>query len=501
MKVLLGWFGHETNTFSRRKTDFDLLVSQGSWEGDEILRTFRGTPSYLGGMIKCADEKGVELIPTFGVENAGPTVSDECLERVCDILVGYARKHLGEYQGICIGLHGAGCSETIDDIETYTVKKLREVVGWEMPITATLDLHGNVSQEMCDCINGLFGIKENPHVDYAISGYEAMDALIRTVNGEIDLKTEVVPLPMLVPITVTKDYQEITEFILDYKKKHGLLDLAFFPGFPYSDTPITGASVFVTGDGSQREHALKVARHIWDKRDHIVDIESIGALDAVGLAKRYLEENQTGLCLINEASDNPGGGTPGDGTDLIRAMFDADIENSAFAYIYDPEVVQQAIHAGVGAKIEIELGGKLEDPKYHGNPIHLKNVLVRTISNGSFVATTPLMKRIPGSFGPTVGLQHGNVRFVVASVQNQTYDDRAFFTGGIDFSQMRLIGLKSSQHFKAFYHDLVDKIIPANPPGLSTKDLKIFNYIHLGRFVYPIDEEVSFNPGGVDLDF
>ncbi len=494
MKVLLGWFGHETNTFSRRKTDFELLISQGSWEGEEILNIFRGTPSYLGGMIKCADENGVELIPTFGVENAGPTVTDECLDYVCDILVKYAKEHLGEYQGICLGLHGAGCSETCDDIEAYTLKKLRDVVGWDIPITSTLDLHGNISQEMCDYVDGLFGIKENPHIDYLTSGYEAMSALISHIKGEIKIKTEVVPMPMLVPITVTKDYKEISDYILQYKKEHNLLDLAFFPGFPYSDTPITCASVFVTADGSQKEHAQKIAKYIWDRRDKVVNIDSFNAQEAVDHAIKYLEENDKGICLINEEADNPGAGTPGDGTDLIRAMFEANIEGSAFAYMYDPEVVAQAIEAGVGARIEIELGGKIEDAKFHGKPIHLKDVLVRSISDGKFIATTPLMKGIPGSFGPTVGLQYKNVQFVVASVQNQTYDDRAFFVGDIDFKQMRLIALKSSQHFKAFYSEHVDKIIPANPSGLSTRNLKLFTYDRIVRPMYPLDEDVTFDP-------
>ncbi|MCH4887889.1 M81 family metallopeptidase [Acidaminobacter sp. JC074] len=491
MKVLIGWFGHETNTFSRRKTDFDLLISQGCWYEKEIIDVFTGTPSYLGGMIKCANENNIELIPTFGVENAGPQLSDACVEKTLNILLSYVKDHLGEYDGICLGLHGAGVSESHDDLETYVLKRVRDIVGWEMPITVTLDLHGNISKGMCKHANGLFGIKENPHVDYETTGYEAMDALRRHINGEITVKTDVVPLPMLVPITVTKDYHEVNEFIKKYKKDNNLLDLAFFPGFPYSDTPITQASVFVTGDGDQIAHVKKVASYVWDNRELIVNIDALDANEAVEKASEFTKENG-GLCVINEEADNPGAGTPGDGTFLIESMIKANLEDSAFAYLYDPETVRRAHEAGVGELIDIELGGKIEEEEIHGKPLKLSGVQIRTLSDGNFIATTPLMKNIPGSFGPTAGLRYKNVDFVVASVQNQTYDDRAFVVGGIDISQKKVIGLKSSQHFKAFYKALSEKIIPANPMGLSTRNLNLFSYDTIVRPMYPIDENVEF---------
>lgn len=492
MRVLIGWFGHETNTFSRVKSDFDLLTSQGCWEGDEILEVFRGTPSYLGGMIRCADEKGIELIPTFGVENAGPTLTDECVDIVLGKILSYIRENMGRFDGICLGLHGAGCSETRDDLESYVLKAVREIVGYEIPITITLDLHGNVTEEMCREADGIFGIKENPHIDYDTTGYEAMDALLKAIKKEVRLQTNVVPLPMLVPITVTSDYKEVKEYLEEYRRKHNLLELAFFPGFPYSDTPVTNASVFVTTDGDPGDHAERMAEYIWENRGKIVNIESFSAEEAVAIAGEYISGNAGETCVINEESDNPGAGTPGDGTGLLKPMIEANIKDSAFGYIYDPEVVEKAFEAGVGARIDIHLGGKIEEEEMHGEPLYLKDVEVCTLSDGNFISTTPLMLGIPGSFGRTVGLKHRNVHMVVASVQNQTYDDRSFFVGGVDISQMRLLGVKSSQHFKAFFRDYADKIIPANPIGLSTRNLKLFKYKRTITPIYPLCEDVEF---------
>jgi len=494
MRVLIGWFGHETNTFSKRKTDLELFTSQGIWEGDDLVSTFTGTPSYLGGMIKYATQNNIHLIPTIGVENAGPTLDDHCLNRVVQKIIFYVKKNQGNLDGICLGLHGAGCSQSCNDIESYTLEAIRQVIGDKIPITITLDLHGNISDKMCSLATGLFGIKENPHTDYEITGFEAMRALDLFVRENIKFQTSLIKLPLLMPITAntTGVYRQVTDYIKNYKKKNDLLDAAFFPGFPYADHPDIKSSVFVTATENYKEYAQEIANFVWSKRADIVPKQEPDAQKAVKKAQKILKTNPAPLIVINEMSDNPGGGGPGDGTHLLRAMLKANIKNSAFGYIYDPEVVEYAMEKGIGSKINVLLGGKLEDEKFHGNPIQIKNAEICTLSNGRMIATTPLMKGIPGSFGNTVTLKTGHVKIVVASVANQTYDDRIFFVGGIDIRQMNLLGLKSSQHFKAFYDSVATDIIPADPIGIVTSDLSVFEYKNIGCKVYPLQKDTIY---------
>lgn len=516
MKILIGWFGHETNTFSRRQTNMDLLISQGFWEGDALIDTFRGTPSYLGGMIQCAADKKIDLIPTLGVENAGPPLTDACLNIMVDKILTYVQKHLGAFDGICFAMHGAGCSVSHNDIESHILSAIRSVVGDKMPITITLDLHGNISDKMCQLATGLFGIKDNPHTDYHITGYEAMGALISAVEyqsrvGRALFATCHIKLPLLMPITSNQSgaYKAVKEFINRYKKENDLLDAAFFPGFPYADHPDIEATVFVTSkndpDGkadSSYEHAKNIAKYVWSRRKEIVPEKALSAGEAVDKAESVLRSisslhrkkgsNRNSLIVINEMSDNPGGGAPGDGTHLLKAMLSRNIPNSAFGYIYDPDVVQYAMEQGIGKRISIPLGGKLEEEKFHGSPVKLDNARICTLSEGKMVATTPLMHGIPGSFGPTVTLQCGHVKVIVASVANQTYDDRIFFVGGVDIRQMNLIGLKSSQHFRAFYDKVATEIIPADPMGILASDLTLYDYRNLNRAVYPLDQNSDY---------
>lgn len=483
MNILIGWFGHETNTFSRKLSDFELLASQGYWEEDEILKVFRNTPSYLGGMIDAAEEQNIHLIPTLAVENAGPKLSDECLYYVVDKLCVYIKKNLDKLDGICLGLHGAGVSESYEDIESYTLNRIRDIVG-DLPIMVTLDLHGNITSEMAEFSTGLFGIKKNPHTDYHKTGQEAMNALLKTIKGEINPHTEVLSLPLIMPMTPTEVgvYKILSDEIEAYKKDHGLLDVCFFPGFPYADIKKAGGTVFITGEGDLNHHLKVVEQMVWSKRHELVNMNEIDAVKAVKMATELIDD---GLIVINESSDNPGCGAPGDATHLLRAMLEADIVNSAFGYMYDPETVEKAIRAGLHSRIDVQLGGKVEDTDICGLPIVLKDVFVKHISNGDFIATTPLMKGIAGSFGNTVTLQSGHVEIVVASVQNQTYDDRAFVVGGIDIKEKALIGLKSSQHFKAFYDTIASHIIPADSKGLATSNLLLLDYVNMPKNKYP----------------
>jgi microcystin degradation protein MlrC len=159
-------------------------------------------------------------------------LTKEAVEYAVGKLINVAKERKDEYTGICLGLHGAGVAENTDDLEVYTLKKVREVVGPDMLISVSLDLHGNISPEMVELSNGLFGIKSYPHIDMANAGYLAMKTLIRMLRGEATPKTALVRLPLLVSWEVGCTYNEpmksITDYVADYAAKHGLIDATFF---------------------------------------------------------------------------------------------------------------------------------------------------------------------------------------------------------------------------------------------------------------------------------
>ena len=494
MKILFGMLAHETNTFASDKGTFERWAPSGWTVGDDILRVYDGVPDYPGGMIKAGREEGVELIPTVALINAGPLITKEAIDYALGTLLGYVEQYKDEIDGICLGLHGAGAAEVTDDLETYTLQKVRGIVGNDMLITVSLDLHGNISEDMVRLSNGLFGIKHYPHVDHAEAGYLAMKTLIRMLRGECKPKTVLRQLPMFIAPSMATTFkmpmQGFTEHVASYAAEKGLIDATLFHGFPYTDVPYAGASIVVVAEEGAEEAADDLAHWVWNHR-YALDPVCLSVEEAMDEALVELTKEGKGYVVINETSDNPGGGTPGDGTHLLREFLRRDLEGSIFGYIPDKEIALKAHEIGVGGSISGLLGGKTDNQ--HGTPIAFENAKVIALSDGHAIYTTPVYKDLPVCYGKTARLRIGNVEVVVSeTLSQQTFDDRPFIIVGADLEQYRIIGLKSSVHFRAFFQSRAKAIITADPPGIHTSNFKQIPYKKIRHPIYPLDPETTF---------
>lgn len=496
MKVLFGMLGHESNTFAPDIGDFKRWAPDGWVVGEEIFAIYRNTPDYPGGMIKAGEEYGVELIPAVVLPlNAGPKLTREAVEYAVGELINVAKERKGEYAGICLALHGAGVAENTDDLEAYTLEKVREVVGPDMPITVSLDLHGNITPEMAKLSNGLFGCKQYPHIDQADSGYLAMKTLIRMLRGEASPQTALVQLPLLVDARIASTFDEpmksLTDYVADYAAKHGLIDAAFFHGYIHSDVPFVGASVVVVAEKGADEAAAEIARHIWDKREQLRGPAGLMPDVAVDRALAALKKPGTGYVVIVETSDNPGAGAPGTGTHLLREILRRDLAKTIFGFISDPEIALLAHEVGVGGVVSGLLGGKTDN--IHGAPIELHNAKVCALSDGNATYVSPMMEGLPVCYGKTARLRIGNVDIIVTEQPNAAYDDRPFLITGADVSQYEIICIKGTSHFRAFFDSKAKAIVATDPPGASTKNFAFINYQKIRRPIYPIDLNTTFS--------
>jgi len=492
MKVLIGHFSHEANTFGERHPSFAEYISRGAFFGDEILTVFDGVSSYLGGVIAAGKEENVEMIPTCGHSAAFPTLSAECVDRMLDTILPVCEQHKDTLDGICFCLHGAGVSEQSDDLESYVLRKLRAIVGPDMPITLSLDLHANVSQEMIDLADGTFGIKKYPHTDKFEAGYLAMKSLVRILRDGVKFETGFVKLPLLICTakggTANEPFPTIYAHFEEYKKVHGLTDISFFQGFPHADVACSSASVVVVaeqGRGAQAA-AQELAEYVWSFRECFRPAVNTPA-QAMDKAEAVSEP---GFIVINEASDNPGGGTPGDGTHLLREMLRRDLPGSIFGYIVDGEAVEEIFRHKVGERVSLKLGGKTE--KIYGEPLDIRDALICSMGDGKFRHTTPTNLGLPANLGKCARIRVGNVDIIVGTMRNQTFDDRPFFVTGADINEYRYIGLKSAQHFRAYFAPRAAAIFPTDPPGTNTNDLSQFDYRHIRRPIFPLDDNVIF---------
>ncbi len=496
MKIIFGVLGNETNTFSSDIGTFERWAPNGWTTGEDIFTRFRGSPEYAGGMIRAGEEEGVELIPTVALHSAGPLITKQALDYALGTMCKMIADNLEGADGVCLGLHGAGAAEGADDLEAYTLQKVREVVGDKLPITVSLDLHGNISEDMVRLSNGLFGIKQYPHVDMAEAGYLAMKTLVRIIRGECDPETALVHIPMFTnccnACTFNEPMKSFTDHVAQYCKAHNLIDATYFHGFPYADVACAGASIVVVAEKGQgaRQAAEELAHWVWDHR-HALDVECLSPAEALDRALAEVEKPGKGYVVINEASDNPGGGCPCDGTWMLRELLRRDQPRSILGFIFDPEMAAKAHKAGVGGRVSGLLGGKTDN--IHGAPIEVRDAEVCALSNGKATYVTPMQQGQPLCYGKTARLRIGQVEVVVVSIlAGQTLDDRSFLVTGADINDYDIVCIKSTNHFRAYFQPRAKAIVTTNPPGIHTADYSLLTYHKIPRPIYPLDPDTAF---------
>ena len=492
MRIAIAGISHETNTYCQApttKADFYEL------RGDRILDTL-GQESDLGGAVGACLELGAEPVPLLFVSAQPSGTIDHQTYRnfKTEIVEGIAAA--APIDGLVLCLHGAGVVDGIEDMEADLIEAIRELTGPGLPIAASFDLHGNVTQRMADLLDGIYACHHYPHVDLHERAAEAVGLVERMVREGIRPTSVVTHVPMLLPTTSTfiEPGKSRLEKILAAEDEAGVIDVSWFHGFPYTDVAHVGTYIVVTteGDRDQAERIGRVlASELWHDRA-LFEPKSLTAEEAVSEAENLPWSVEHGPIVIHETSDNCGGGAPGDGTHLLRAMLDANLENACFGFIVDPETAAAAHTAGVGKTIQIQLGGRTDD--LHGEPLEL-TVYVKALHDGR-ITLQSMFRGAPLNLGPMARLQpaESGVEIIVASRRSQTFDPEPFLALGMDVHRYRYVALKSSNHFRAGFQDLASAIITADPPGLTTHHIEVFPRQRIGQPLWPLDERAEFRP-------
>ena len=488
LKIGILQLGYETNTFLSGYAQLSALGS-GDWlPGDTIVPLFEGKHAGLSGAIQAIREAGAEPVGIdsmcrSGAFNAGPTLSKQCIEQAVAHVCGCVKDR--KLNGLFIAGHGAGCAEGHDDADGYLLSQLRQAVG-NIPMMCSLDLHASITEEMMRCADGLFGIKEYPHTDYFEASYLAASTLIKTIRGACKPQTAFVKLPMLVATaagcTLGGFAGEIRDLVKSFAKEHDLLDATFFHGFDSCDSIHTSASVVVVADGfDPTQYARQLADMIFSRR--------AGFSATVFPADRAIEQalalRKQGYVVINEGSDNPGNGCPGDGTHLLSALLQKDEPGSIMGPLFDPEAAAICHSHQPGDRFQLTFGGKT-NPVF-GVPITAEVELL-SLCDGTFQCATPVHRGATMCYGPTARIRISNVEVILVSQRFQTYDDQPFIMTGADMQNYKLVALKSLTHFRAYFKDTADAIVSAATPSVIYADIQSCPYKHVKRPIYPLEE-------------
>jgi toxic protein SymE len=490
IRVAIAGISHETNTYAVESTGLTGLDRFRVSRGEKIVDRNRGLRTYVGGMLDAADAIGAEVVPTLhALAEPSGTIAADAYAALKDELLQSVEAAL-PVDAVALELHGAGVVDGTPDLEGDLGLALRRLVGPDVKLVGAFDLHGNVTPAMADAYDVLLPVHLYPHTDMYERGHEVMSLLPEMLDGRVRPVVHVERMPMLLPASTTDPGHpgaELNEQCYAVEALPGVIDCAVFHGFPFTDTADIGVNVICTTDGDPElaaRGARQVAGWLWANRERFRP-ETQTPETAVRLA---LEASAWPI-VINDTSDNPGGGSPGDATHVLRAFLDAGLTDAAFAFVSDPDVVQAAIAAGVGATVDVKLGGKHD--AIHGDPI-LLNAVVRCITDGRFVLQA-IMQGYELDLGPTARLTAGGVDIIVTSKPQQTFDPEVFLLHGIDVTRLKVIGLKSSNHFRAGFRDVAAQIITADSPGLTTQRLDVFDRTHAPGPLWPLDPEATYD--------
>lgn len=493
-RIAIVQLGYESNTFVDTRAGLYDLAPDGWIEAGTVVRRFTGSRTGIGGILTALEEGGAAAVPMDllsrnGAFNAGSIVDGDFWRSAVAHICTQLQEQAAAYDGVCIALHGAACADGLDDADGWFLRQVRQAVG-QKPITAFLDLHAIVTPEMLAMTDALFGVKTCPHVDFWETGRLAARTLLSILRGELRPRMAWQPLPLLVPAsmvsTLSGTGKEVREYVAERTTAHGLIDAAFFHGFSSADTAHTCACVVAIGDGEAPESAVReMARHIWSLR-HGFCQPGLSAAEAVDAALAAVKD---GYAVINETSDNPGGGCPGDGTHLLSELLRRDLPGTIFGVIYDPAAAEACHQAGVGAVLSLSVGGHT-DPLF-GEPLAVE-AEVLALSDGWFTCVSPMYQGLRLGYGPTARVRCGQVEVVLVSRRMQSYDDRPLLMTGAKMEDYRLVALKSSNHFRAYFLHTADAIIAADTPGLFPADPRKLTYRHLRRPIFPLEEDTVF---------
>jgi len=473
-RIAVGGFLHETNTFAPTKAAYADFVHGGGWpamtQGAGVLKSMRNINVGLAGFVGEAEVHGWELVPTiFAAASPSAHVTEDAYERIAGVIVDGIR-NAGALDAVYLDLHGAMVTEHLDDGEGEILRRVRQVIGNDLPLVVSLDLHANVTPEMVERADALLAYRTYPHVDMADTGRAAARHLALLLATKRKLAKAFRQLPFLISLSWQCTNDQPAKSI--YRKLAALQNdavptLSFCPGFPAADFHHCGPSVFAYGqtqadaDTTADKLAALIESHESDFNGRIYTPDE-GVRHAMELATRAHKP-----IVIADTQDNPGAGGDSDTTGMLRALVRNRASKAAIGAIYDPDSAKAAHAAGVGATVALALGGKSGVP---GDAPYEETFIVEQLSDGKFVAPGPYYGGRDMDMGPSAALRIGDVRVVVSSYKAQMADQAMFRYVGIEPQEQAILVNKSSVHFRADFEPIAEKLLICAAPGAMPAD-------------------------------
>jgi microcystin degradation protein MlrC len=480
---------HETNTFSRVPASYDRFTF---YRGDGIVKEFAESHTTNAGFLEAAERFDVEIVPLV-FASTGPigTISGYAFERIVGELTAQLRDK-GLWDGVLLSLHGAAVSEKYPDADGEITTRVREVVGPDVPVGMTLDLHANVSQLMIENTTVTTLYRSNPHLDARPRALECAELIIRTIRGEIQ-PVQALEMPPVV-INIVKQFtgeEPMASVMRDCEvviEHPDILTASVAEGYPYADVAEMGMSFLAVSDGSEaaaRDAAHWMARRAWDMREQFV-VDTPSADEALRMAMA----EESGPVVLMDVGDNIGAGSSGDSTILLEAAKRLGV-TSFLQSLYDPEAVSACVKAGIGSRVSLEIGGKTDD--LHGAPVQVVGK-VRVITDGLYEDPNPThggYRYFDGGTSVVLETEDDHTILLTSTRSGNTTREQ-MYSAGIAPERYKVVVAKGVVSPRPAYEPIASRIILVNTPGVTTSDLSFFEYHRRRKPLYPFEQDAQY---------
>jgi microcystin degradation protein MlrC len=490
MRIVIAQMKHETNTFSPVPTPL-ARFAQGQampYLGREAYDANKGTGSAMAAFIDLAEQAKAEIVTPIAA-NAWPSgrVEDKAYAYMSDRILEAVAKGC---DAVLLDLHGAMVTESLEDGEGELLRRVRALVP-KAPIGVALDMHTNLYPAMVENATAIAGYQTYPHVDVYETGLRAGRPILAMLEGRAKPTMAWGNRPMLPHVMRQGSDDEPNKGLqarCRQMEAQGAHAATVFVGFPHADIREAGLSAVVVteNDGAKAEAWRdELLNGAWAAREKFV--YRIEPLDA-SLARAAGAAGSGGPVILLDHYDNAASGGTMDTMTVLGGILRAGLDNVAVFAVWDPPAVQKMIAAGIGARVTLPLGGKMDMPSIRrkGEPLEVTGT-VKLVSAGQFRNRGPMSKGVLMDMGPTVVLDTGKVEIVVVSRQVEPNDIECLASVGIDATQKRYLMLKSRVHWRAGFRPIAKGEIECAGVGVCTSDYDMLDFKAVRRPIFPLD--------------
>ncbi len=487
-RVLVGGIWHETNSFSPVPTDLAAFRRYLFLEGEAVIAGSRGTNTEIGGMIAAAPGAGLELIPSIYI---GAAPSGMVSREVIDLLIGRLKADIeanGPLDGVLLALHGAMVADGIDQADAYVVQAVRDLIGPDMPLVCTIDFHANVEQALVDPADVLIAYKTLPHVDMGARGEDAARIIARLIATgtrphKVFRKLPIITVPQRQP-THESPMREIMADLAAVERNPALMTASVLGAFAYCDVPQLGMAILAYGEKAAAEAAAdRLAASVWSRRAEFKP-DLVEPAEAV---RRAIAANAGPIFLV-EPADNIGGGAPGDGTHLLKALLEGRAREAAVV-IWDPGAAKAAAAVGVGGRFRGKVGGKTL--ALHGEPVAIDGT-VTFAAPVSYRRDSTWMTGQPADLGLVATVEAGGVRIILTTERAIPFDTLHLRIPGVEPETAKMVTAKCASAWSGIFGKMAEGHVYVDTPGVCSSNVERMPYTRLERAFYPLDPDVQY---------